>query len=376
MDNLYLKRLRLANFKSYREVDLEFSPRLNCFVGNNGAGKTNLLDAMYYLSFCKSYFTGQDFDHVFHGEEFFTIQGAYELGGRDESLLCISRRDQKKVFKRNDKVYPRLADHIGLIPLVMVSPSDSGLITDGSEERRKYINSVISQYNREYLDDVIQYNKALQQRNKLLKDFSRGSKVDLSSLEVWDQMLAGPGQRIFEARKDFIERLHPIFQHYYSFISEETEVVGLVYRSQLENGPMDQLLKNSVKRDLALQFSTVGIHRDELVMELKGYPLRQQGSQGQHKSFLVALKLAQFDFLQEISGMPPLILLDDIFDKFDDRRVLRLIELVSGHKFGQIFITDKNPHNLEAILREIPVKSNVFRIEDGYARLQNGSLAS
>jgi len=372
MDNLYLKRLRLTNFKSYREVELEFSPRLNCFVGNNGAGKTNILDAMYYLSFCKSYFPGQDFDHVFHGEDFFSIQGAYELGGRDESVLCIARRDQKKVFKRNDKVYPRLADHIGLVPLVMVSPSDIALINDGSEERRKYINGVISQYNREYLDDVIQYNKGLQQRNRLLKEFARGRQNDMASLEVWDQMLAAPGQRIYEARKDFIERLHPIFQHYYSFISEENEAVGLTYRSQLENGPMDQLLKNSLRRDQALQFSTVGIHRDELVMDLKGYPLRQQGSQGQNKTFLVALKLAQFDFLREISGIPPLILLDDIFDKFDDRRVLRLIELVSGHKFGQIFITDKNPHNLEAILSGIPVRSHLFRIEDGSARLQNG----
>lgn len=367
MDKLYLKRLGLVNFKTYHEAELDFSQKINCFVGLNGVGKTNLFDSIYYLAFSKSYFSQQDAENISHGEDFFTIQGEFELSGRHEKLFCGVKRDQKKVFKRNDKAYERLADHIGLIPLVMVSPSDTNLIHDGSEERRKYMNNVISQYNRQYLEDVMHYNKALNHRNKLLKDFSRRGAFDHAALEVWDFSMADLGEKIHAARKDFIERLIPIFQHYYSFISEASEQVHLTYRSQLEKNNMITLIQSSLDRDRALQYSTVGIHRDDLLLGIKGFSIKQQGSQGQQKTFLVALKLAQYDFLKQISGIKPLMLLDDIFDKFDDKRVKRLVELVSDQSFGQIFITDKNPDNIKLVLSEVPVDSRLFTVELGKA---------
>ncbi|MFO7616230.1 MAG: DNA replication/repair protein RecF [Bacteroidales bacterium] len=362
---MHLSRLSLVNFKTYSELDVGLSPRLNCFVGNNGVGKTNLFDAVYYLAFGKSCFNGSDSDSIRHQEDFFMVRGDFEFSDRQEKIHCGLKRDQKKRVTRNDKEYPRLADHIGLIPMVMVSPADSSLILEGSEERRRYINGVISQYDRQYLDDVMRYNKALLQRNRLLKEFARSGFFDGESLEVWDHQMALLGERIFTRRREFISELLPVFRHYYEFISQGSELVDLSYRSQAFRGDLAKQMRKAWERDRILQFSTVGIHKDDLVLELAGFPIRQQGSQGQQKTYLVALKMAQYEFLANVSPSQPLMLFDDLFDKLDSSRVTQIIKLVSDEKFGQIFLTDTNQQHLETILKQMPVDHKLFRVADG-----------
>jgi DNA replication and repair protein RecF len=362
---MYLRKLNLLNFKTYSELEVELSPKLNCFVGNNGVGKTNLFDSIYYLAFCKSCFNSLDSNNIRHSCDYFMIQGEFLMDGEVERIQCALKKDQKKRVRRNEKEYQKLADHIGLIPLVMVSPADSGLILDGSEERRRYMNGVISQYDRLYLDDVIRYNKALTQRNKLLKEFSRQRYFDEDSLFIWDDQLSVLGERIYQKRLDFITRLLPIFQYYYDYISSGHETVGLRYLSQAGDRPLHEQMKEAHAKDQQLQFTSIGIHRDDLALELSGYPMKQQGSQGQQKTYLVALKMAQFDFLKEISKVSPLILLDDVFDKLDANRVTKIIRLVSEDHFGQIFITDTNLEHLQSILSGLTVDFRLFQVTDG-----------
>jgi DNA replication and repair protein RecF len=362
---MYLQKLNLLNFKTYSELNIEFSPKLNCFVGNNGVGKTNLFDSIYYLAFCKSYFNSLDVNNIKHTCDFFMIQGEFVIDGRTERVQCALKRDQKKRIRRNDKDYLKLADHIGLIPLVMVSPADTSLILEGSEERRRYMNGVISQYDRQYLDDVIRYNKALAQRNRLLKEFARGKYFDEDSLFIWDDQLCFLGDRIFQRRTDFISKLLPIFQYYYDYISSGHEQVELKYLTHAGNGNLSDLMRDAHERDKQLQFTSVGIHRDDLLLELSGYPMKQQGSQGQQKTYLVALKMAQFDFLKKISAVRPLILLDDVFDKLDANRVTQIIKLVSEDHFGQIFITDTNLPHLRSILSDLSAEYRLFGVTDG-----------
>lgn len=361
---MYLHRLNLINFKTYGELDVEFSPKVNCFVGNNGVGKTNLFDSIHYLAFTKSYFNSSDSETVRHATNFFLVDGEFVFEDRIESIQCAFKEDKKKRVRRNSKDYTRLADHIGLIPMVMVSPADSSLILEGSEERRRYMNSVISQYNRQYLDDVIQYNKALSQRNRILKDFARNHFFEEDLLTFWDEKLADTGTRIHLRRKEFLSELMPVFQRYYQTISGGHESVELTYQSQLDTASMQELLSASRERDCLLQFTTSGIHRDDLLLELSGYPMKQQGSQGQQKTYLIALKMAQYDFLKQVSDVRPLILLDDVFDKLDSDRVTQIMKLVAADHFGQIFITDTNQDHLEKILATIPVEYKLFRIED------------
>jgi DNA replication and repair protein RecF len=360
----------LLNFKTYSELEIEFSAKLNCFVGNNGVGKTNLFDSIYYLSFCKSYFNSLDVYNIKHSCDFFMIQGEFVVDGQIEKIHCALKRDQKKKIRRNDKEYQKLAEHIGLIPLVMVSPSDTSLILAGSEERRRYMNGVISQYNRQYLEDVIRYNKALAQRNSLLKEFSRHRNYDSDSLFIWDDQLALLGERIYKERKDFISELMPIFQYYYDYISSGHEQVELKYITQAGDRPLSDLMRASHQKDRQLQYTSIGIHRDDLLLELSGYPMKQQGSQGQQKTYLVALKMAQYDFLKKISKVRPLILLDDVFDKLDAERVTRIIKLVSEDHFGQIFITDTNLHHLQEILSGLTVEYRLFQVKDGQINIQ------
>jgi len=367
---MYLSKLTLANFKTYSELEVEFSPKVNCFVGNNGVGKTNLFDSIYYLAFCKSYFNNQDNDSVRHNEDFFLIDGDFSFGDRNERISCAYRKDQKKKVRRNEKEYPRLAEHIGLIPLVMVSPADGSLILEGSEERRRYMNNVISQFDRLYLEDVILYNKALAHRNKILKEFARSGYFEEDLLVIWDEKLAETGDRIFARRKEFVAELTPIFQKYYQVISCGHEVVELQYQSQLADGKMSDLLQKERIRDRAAQFTTVGVHRDDLVLKLSGYPIRQQGSQGQQKTYLVSLKMAQYDFLKKVAGVRPLILLDDVFDKLDSERVTQIIRLVSEDHFGQIFITDKDQAHLSRILGSLQVENRLFIVDQGKVEQQ------
>ena len=360
---MILKRISILNYKNLEQVELSFSPKLNCFFGQNGMGKTNLLDAVYFLSFCKSAGNPIDSQNICHDADFFVIQGFYEAAdGTPEEIYCGMKRRQKKQFKRNKKEYTRLSDHIGFLPLVMVSPADSELIAGGSDERRRFMDVVISQYDKEYLDALIRYNKALVQRNTLLKS---EQPVEEELFLVWEEMMAQAGEVVFRKREAFIREFIPIFQSFYSFISQDREKVGLSYDSHARDASLLEVLKESRARDQIMGYSLRGVHKDELNMLLGDFPIKREGSQGQNKTYLVALKLAQFDFLKRTGTTVPLLLLDDIFDKLDASRVEQIIKLVSGDQFGQIFITDTNRKYLDAILQSINHGYALFRVEQG-----------
>lgn len=361
---MWLKRISILSYKNLEEVELSFSCKLNCIIGKNGMGKTNLMDAVYYLSFCKSATNPIDSQNIQHGHEFFVIQGFYETDhGEPEEVYCGLKRKQKKQFKRNKKEYSRLSDHIGLIPLVMVSPADSILIGGGSEERRRFMDVVISQFDREYLDALIRYNKALQQRNTLLK---ADMEPDDELMLVWEEMMAAAGAVVYRKRKEFIDEFIPVFQSYYSYISQDREQVSLSYESHLEQADFLTLLKENRQRDRIMGYSLKGVHKDDLIMKLGEFPIKREGSQGQNKTYLIALKLAQFDFLKRTgSQTTPLVLLDDIFDKLDALRVEQIVKLVSGDNFGQIFITDTNREHLDKILHKLDGDYAVFEVESG-----------
>jgi DNA replication and repair protein RecF len=370
---MHLRHLSLINFKNYASADLDFSAGANAFVGDNGSGKTNLLDAIHYLSLCKSYFNPADNQNILHGSDFMLLQGTYELNGEEEQIHCGLKRNQRKVFKRNNKEYERLADHIGLLPVVMISPIDSMLITEGSEDRRKFIDSIISQYDKRYLDDLISYNKAIAHRNALLKQFSQSRSFDRTSLEIWDEQLVPLAEKIFIKRHEFIARFSPIFMKHYNFISNDMEQVSVVYESHLESGNFSATLRDALEKDRIMNYTTVGIHKDDLVFTLGDYPAKRFASQGQQKSFLISLKLAQFQFIKEIKGVKPILLLDDIFDKLDDSRVKRLMELVSHDNFGQLFISDAHPDRVAKIFDDIGMGIRVFEVEGGNVK-KNASI--
>ena len=360
---MILKHISILNYKNLMETELELSPKINCFLGTNGMGKTNLLDAIFYLSFCKSATNPIDSQNIMHGQDFFAIQGYYENNdGTPEEIYCGLKRHQKKHFKRNKKEYTRLADHIGLIPLVMVSPSDSELINGGSEERRKLMDVTLSQYDKEYLNALLRYNRALQQRNNLLK---AETEPDNELFDIWEEMMATNGEILYNKRAAFIQNFIPTFQSFYAFISQGKEQVSLCYKSHAQQGELAGLLRDNRLRDRIIGFSTKGVHKDDLEMQLEGYPLKREGSQGQSKTYLIALKLAQFDFLKKTGGSTPLLLLDDIFDKLDASRVEQIIRLVGSDNFGQIFMTDTNREHLEDMLPEINKQYRSFHVQNG-----------
>ncbi|MDE5678225.1 DNA replication/repair protein RecF [Phocaeicola sp.] len=361
---MILKRISILNYKNLEQAELEFSPKMNCIIGQNGMGKTNLLDAVYYLSFCKSATNPIDSQNIRHEGDFFVIQGFYETNqGDQEEVYCGLKRRQKKQFKRNKKEYGRLSDHIGFIPLVMVSPSDAELIAGGSDERRRFMDVVISQYDKEYLDALIRYNKALTQRNVLLKS---EQNTDDELMLVWEEVMATTGAVVFKKRSEFIAKFIPTFQSFYAYISQDKEKVNLAYESHAARGELLEQIKESRQRDRIMGYSLKGIHKDDLVMQLGDFPIKREGSQGQNKTYLIALKLAQFDFLKKTgSHTTPLLLLDDIFDKLDASRVEQIVKLVAGDSFGQIFITDTNREHLDKILKKIEREYKVFAVEDG-----------
>ena len=360
-----LKKISLIQFKNYEQLDLDFCPKINCFVGNNGAGKTNLLDAIFYLSLTKSYFNTIDTQNIMFDKEFFIIQGEYDRDGTKENIYCGVKKGRKKQFKRNNKEYKKLAEHIGLFPVVMISPSDSNLVLEGSDERRKFLNAVISQYDREYLNDLMKYNRALVQRNVLLKDFSRSGHYDKEMIELWTEQMIPLGENINKTRQKFVKELIPIFQTYYKTISTGQEEVSLEYQSQLNDVDFRQLLGDSQDKDRVLQYTTAGIHKDDLNFTISGYPLKKNGSQGQQKTFLVALKFAKFDFIKKVNGFTPILLLDDVFDKFDATRVEQIIQLVADQHFGQIFITDTNRDRIGNILKKLSIDYKLFQVDQG-----------
>jgi DNA replication and repair protein RecF len=363
---MYLKHLNITNFKNYPEAIADFSPKINCFTGDNGSGKTNLLDAIHYLSFCKSYFNPVDHQNIKHGENFFAIHGQFlRNGDASDKVSCIQRAGERKLFKLNDKTYDRLADHIGAFPLVMISPYDRDLINEGSETRRKFIDSVISQFDKLYLDDLINYNKALQQRNALLKQFYERNFFDASMLEIWDEKLSFLGTRLYEKRKIFVDRFIPVFQRYFDFISEGKEQVSVEYESQLHAADARQLLSDSFEKDRMLKYTTTGIHKDDLHFRIFDYPVKKFGSQGQQKSFVIAVKLAQFEYTRDEKGYKPILLFDDIFDKLDDHRVQQLVKLVSENNFGQVFITDTQRHRIESIFNNVNIDHHIYTVAAG-----------
>ena len=362
---MFLREISILNYKNIREATLRFSDKLNCFVGLNGQGKTNILDAIYYLSFTKSAYNTIDSQNITHDAEMALIQGRYDFDNATEDtsevISCGIKRGVKKQFRRGKKDYQRLIDHIGLIPLVMVSPQDSELISEGSDERRRFVDGVISQYNKQYLEHLTQYNALLKQRNALLKQYEDyPQNVPSELFEVIEMQMVVHATYIFEQRTDFIQRFVPAFQEVYSAISGDSEQVSLHYTSQLQDRDLAEAFARTRQRDLIVGWTTQGIHKDELDMRLGEYPLKRVGSQGQQKSYLLAMKLGQAIFLGK-----PILLLDDIFDKLDSERVERIIRLVSSERFGQIFITDTDRQHLTSILLGMQHASSVFHVSNG-----------
>jgi len=362
---MYLQQLSVINFKNYAEAGLVFSEGVNVFTGNNGAGKTNLLDAIHYLSLCKSYFNPIDSQQIKQNADFFIVTGNFNKNGSPEAVACSVKRNQKKQFKRNKKDYSRLADHIGLFPLVMVSPYDISIIIEGSEERRKFIDNVISQTDNTYLDELINYNKVLLNRNALLKQISDTGRYDPHLMDVLDEQLIVSGNRIFEKRKAFMESFTEIFNQHYGYLSADAEQVGLSYESQLLEEDLSTLLKKNLEKDRVLERTAAGIHKDDLLFTIHGMPMKKFGSQGQQKSFLIALKLAQYTFLYRENGFKPILLLDDIFDKLDDLRVTKLMQMISNHDFGQVFITDTSTARVKSVFSGIGVGIRLFKVIGG-----------
>ena len=361
---MYLKKLVLINFKNIAQAEITLSERLNCFVGDNGAGKTNVLDAVYYLSMSKSALTMTDGQSVRHGEDFFVVEGTYAGdSGSNDTVNCSFLRRSGKVLKLNGKEYDRMADHVGRFPVVMVSPQDSVLITDAAVERRRYLNAFLSQLDRDYLASLMRYNAVLAERNRFLK-----SSSDEQMLQIYDMQLADHAARIYERRRDIIDRMRPLVAEFYRQLSGDREQVEIEYRSELASASMGELLLASRERDIVNGFTTSGVHRDDMSLRIGGYPLRKYGSQGQQKSFLMSLKLAQYRILAEVCGERPLLLLDDLFDKLDTSRVENLLSLVAGDGFGQIFITDCNRSRLETILSRAGEKYALFMVEGGDIR--------
>ena len=352
----------MVNFKNFESQSFDFQDKINCFVGNNGVGKTNVLDAIYYLSFAKSYFNPVAVQNIRHDQDFFMLEGEYNVNDKIDTVVCSLKRGNKKVVKRNGKIYEKFSDHIGLLPLVIISPADRDLIVEGSETRRKFIDAVISQSNSKYLQNLINYNKVLAQRNSLLKYFAANRTFDALNLKVYNEQLEAYSSVIFEDRKAFLKEFIPIFRERHQIISNNKEHINLEYRSQLNNDSLTNLLNQSLERDRVLQFTSVGIHRDDLIFEINGHPIKKFGSQGQQKSYLIALKLAQFDFIKAQSNVKPILLLDDIFDKLDDSRVAQLINLVNNDEFGQLFISDTHRERTEEVVKKTNQSYKIFEL--------------
>lgn len=369
---MILENISIINYKNIKGVNLDLSPKINCLIGHNGVGKTNFLDAIYYLSFCRSANNPIDSQIIMHDENFFMLEGNYRTEQGDmENIYCGMKRGTKKHFKRNKKEYKRLSQHIGLVPLIYVSPSDSSLIEGGSEERRRLMDVVISQYDHSYIELLSNYNKALQQRNALLK---MEEEPDSSLLDIWEQEMARNGELLFQKRLAFVDELVPVFQQIYQQISGQREIVSLRYISHCQRGPLLDVIQRDRFKDRAVGYSLHGVHRDDLEMLIGDFLMKREGSQGQNKTFVLALKLAQFDFLRRTSSTTtPLLLLDDIFDKLDAQRVESIVQLVSGDNFGQIFITDTNRDHLDKILSKSDGEYKIFTVEGGDIELMNNS---
>ncbi|CAG5076428.1 DNA replication/repair protein RecF [Parvicella tangerina] len=367
---MHLKSLSLINFKNISEAEFEFSADVNCFLGLNGEGKTNILDGIHYLSLTKSYFNHRDNQNIKFEEPFFVVQGVFQKDEDELNIYCGMKAGEKKTFKKNKKNYTKLADHVGLLPVVMISPNDTSLILDGSEVRRKFIDSIISQFDKEYLQKLMAYNKVLQQRNALLKQFAERGAFQEDMLEVMDMQIGPLGDWVHTRRQEFLDEFIPVFNQFYGDLSNGKEEVSLVYQSQLTEGSLESLLVANRMKDRSANYTTQGIHKDDLVFTIKDHPLKKFGSQGQQKSYLIALKLATHAYTKEKKGFAPILLLDDIFDKLDDTRIDYLLGMIKEGKLGQTFITDTSTEKVPSILKRLDINFNAFEIENGAIKNQ------
>lgn len=359
---MILENLSLLNYKNFETVTFQFDSKINCLVGNNGVGKTNILDAIYHLSFGKSYFNPITSQNIKHGEDFFVIEGNYIKSNRDEKIIISAKRGQKKIIKRNAKPYQRFSEHIGFLPLVIISPADRDLIIEGSDTRRKFIDGVISQGDSQYLQSLLNYNKVLTQRNSLLKYFAVNHTHNQSTLDIYNEQMHELGSYIFNKRKEFLGEFIPIFSKRYQSISNSNEIINLSYKSQLQEKDLLSLLKENTQKDKLSQYSNYGTHKDDLVFEIDEHPIKKFGSQGQQKSYLIALKLAQFDFMKAHNKVNPILLMDDIFDKLDEQRVEQIISLVDNEDFGQLFISDTHADRTESVIKRVHQSYEMFKL--------------
>jgi len=359
---MYLKQLTLTQYKNISSKTFDFSPKINCFIGDNGIGKSNIIDSIYHLAFGKSYFNPIAVQNIQNHKDFFVIEGRFERMGKKEKIICSLKKGQKKIIKRNGKTYKKLSEHIGLIPSVIISPADSDLISDGSSARRKFMDGVIGQTNTAFLKDLLEYNNIISQRNALLKFFALNNTFDETTLNIYDDQLIKRSDSVYKKRLTFMKSFVPVFNYRYKNISEGKESISLEYVSQLHEKSHEELLKNSLSKDRILQYTTQGVHKDDINFLLEGQPIKKFGSQGQQKTFLVALKFAQYDFLKEQIGGTPILLLDDAFDKLDQKRVTQIVSLVDQEDFGQIFITDTHEQRTIDALGEIKSNYQIFKI--------------
>ncbi len=361
---MHLAKLHLVNYKNYKDLELELVPGINGLVGPNGAGKTNILDSVYYLSMCKSYLNVNDRQNLRFDENYFFITGQWVLENSNHQVQVAYKAGAKKQIKWNKKAYDKITSHIGKLPVVFISPYDGDLIAEGSELRRKWMDGLLSQLDKNYLEEIQRYARLLDQRHALLRNMHDHRIFDTEALEVWDEQIVPCGNYIYQKRKEFLSEFIPIFKRFYAQIGQSFEEVEINYRSQLSEGQFSDLLKNSGKKDAITQYTNVGVHKDDLLFQINSHPVKKFGSQGQQKSFIIALRLSQFDWLKQHKGQKPVLLLDDIFDKLDNQRVERLIDLVSADYFGQVLITDTDPKRMKSLFRKLPVNSNLLQIKD------------
>lgn len=359
---MFLKNISIVNFKSIEEKELQFCSNINCIIGDNGVGKTNILDAIYHLSMCKSFFTQQDRQCIKHGEDFYVLQGEYDVDNKTEKIYCgLHNEERHKSFRRNGAEYQRLSDHIGLLPIVFSTPTDTNLIYD-SDSRRKFVDSIISQFDSIYLKNLTMYKRAIEHRNSLLHKVQDGERVSDAEFEIWDMQLDDYGTKIHSTRKEFINDIIPIFQKYYTQISNGRENVKLIYDSRLNEMSFDKLLEENHDRDRASGHTNGGVHRDDISFLLGDSSIKLCGSQGQQKTYLISLKFAQFDYIRRKVGQKPILLLDDIFDKLDPKRVKVISEMVSSDEFGQIFITDTSYDRMPNMLVDLNIEHTLHHI--------------
>lgn len=359
---MQLQKLNLINYKNFTEVTFDFHTKIVCFTGQNGKGKTNILDSIYHLANTKSYFNTIATQNINFDSDFYMIEGDFLREQQPHQIVCSLKKGQKKILKRNGKPYEKFSEHIGLIPLVIVSPFDNDLIQEGSETRRRLLDQIISQLDKEYLETLIKYQRVLSQRNTLLKYFANNRSFDAETLDIYDFQLSEFGEVIYKKREDFISIFLPIFKKYYAIICDDKEQVDLMYQSTVAKHQLYQSLKDNIQKDKILQYTSVGIHKDDLVFLLNKYPVKKFGSQGQQKSFLIAIKLAQFEFVKQKHNVKPILLFDDIFDKLDKFRVQKIVELVNKNTFGQIFISDTDKDRTEQIIKQTQLEYQIFEL--------------